>query len=254
MIIIFGNLIYYDEKKVIDYSSIIDNQLNMKVTEYEILTDKSAEIGYKFLGGGIKGSKKYKGEVIESLLYNLNEFENKLDGRDDYLNFNVRDELDIRTVDRGNIVKFDTNIIIPENFELTQMIIDFKPMILDSINFDGENESFKLAISKLLETDIFKIPIVMDINGFTACSKILSNNLIVTYENLEDFEDLDVSVIARVESQKLIDSSIAYYDPLRDFMKINRSLRREIKDRDKGIRKIYSSESYKRLDVIAIYQ
>lgn len=254
MIIIFGDVIYYDEKKVIDYSSIIDNKLNMRITEYEELTDKSAEVGYKFVGGGIKGSKKYKGEVIESLLYNISEFENKLVGRDDYFDFTEKDGLDLITIDRGSIVKFDTNIIIPKDFELTQTIIDFKPILLDNLSRDDENESFKLVISKLLETDIFKIPIFMEIDGFTACSKILSNNLIVTYENFEDYEDLDVSVIARVESQKLVDKSIAYYDPLKDFIKINRSLRREIKDRDEGMRKIYSNEEYKKLDIISIYQ
>ena len=50
MISIFGNVIYYDDKKISEYCSVILGQQSLKVKEYEVQSDKSTKLDLIFKG------------------------------------------------------------------------------------------------------------------------------------------------------------------------------------------------------------
>ncbi len=249
-----GDVIYYDEKKIIEYSSVITRQHNLKIKEYEILDDKSAHMNIKVLGGNFKGSKKYKAEVKESLLYNCVAFEKLLNGREDFADFTESSEWDINTIGRGFIIRFNGYMMVPEEFDITQTIQRFKPMLMDSIANDSMDETEKMAFKSFFEVSDAKIPVFIDIGASLICSKLIANNMLVAYEELEEYEDLEVTVIARVNTSNLVDMKKSFYDPLKDFMRLNRTLRRTMGERTDGLYEIYADQNYKTVEILAIYQ
>ena len=118
----FGNVVYYDKKKIDEYKAVIKGQKNLEVAEYEVANDKGIQVDLKAFGADSKASKTYKAKVQESLLYNCDEFEKLLSGRDDYFDFTQSSGFDLTTMSRGVIIKFEGYIKIPEEFDLTQTI------------------------------------------------------------------------------------------------------------------------------------
>lgn len=253
MVRIFGNLIYYDEKKISDYSSIMLGQQNFKIKEYEISSNASGRVGFKIVGGDLQGSQKYTAEVQESLLYNCENFEKMLNDREDYFDFTT-EQFDLETIGRGDIIKFNGNMVVPQEFDITQTIQRFKPYLMDSISSDTMDETEKMALEFFFESEDAKIPIITKCDDIIMCSKLASSNLLITYEDLEEFEDLEITIVARVTSALLVDRNKSFYDPLKDFMKLNRSLRRSMGERTEGLYEIYADQDYKAIEVLLIYQ
>ena len=81
----FGNVVYYDKKKIDEYKSIIKGQKNLEVEEYLVSNDKGFQVDIKAIGTDAKLNKTYTAKIQESLLYDCNEFEKMLNGRDDFL-------------------------------------------------------------------------------------------------------------------------------------------------------------------------
>lgn len=71
----FGNVVYYDRKKINEYKSIIKGQRNLEIDEYEITNDKGAKLDLKAVGLDINATKAYKAKIQDSLLLNCDEFE-----------------------------------------------------------------------------------------------------------------------------------------------------------------------------------
>ncbi|MDR3541969.1 MAG: hypothetical protein P4L69_13520 [Desulfosporosinus sp.] len=115
----FGNLLYYDTKKINDYKAIIRGSRNVKIEKMDISNDKGANIHLPIAGGEIKATKSYEATIEESLLFDCDEFERLLAERDDYFDFTQSSDFDITTLRRGYIMKFDSTISIPEAFDLT---------------------------------------------------------------------------------------------------------------------------------------
>ena len=78
-----------------------------------------------------------------------------------------------------------------------------------------------------------------------------SNNMLVKYEDMEEYEELEVTIIARLTSGNMVNSKKAFYDPLKDFMTLNRVMRRSISD---GLYEIYADRDYRTIEILAIYQ
>lgn len=252
-LVIFGNVIYYDDKKISEYSSLILGQQSLKVKEYEVLSDKSAKLDLRVIGGDLKGSKKYTAEVQESLLYNCDNFEKLINDRDDFFDFTTK-EFDIQTIGRGNIIKFYRYMLVPQEFDITQTMQRFKSFLMDSISSEIVNEMEKKVFKTFFESTDTKIPIILELNDALMCSKLISPNMLIEYEDLEEFEELETTIVARVTSTSLVGKNKPFYDPLKDFMKLNRSLRRSMGKRTEGLYEIYADQDYKTIEVLAIYQ
>lgn len=249
-----GNVIYYDKKKIDEYRSVIKGQRNLEIKEYEISNDRGVQLDLKAVGADAKASKTYTAKIQESLLYNCSEFEKLLYGRDEFFDCTQSLDYDISTMRRGYIVKFDGNIRIPEEFDYTQTIGKFKPLIKEVACNDIRNEAERVAFDVFFETQDIKIPIVIDFNNQLMCSKLISSNMLVKYEDMEEYEELEVTIIARITSNNLVSAKKAFYDPLKDFMTLNRFMRRSLNGRTEGLYEIFAERDYQTIEILAIYQ
>ncbi len=250
----FGTVIYFDKRKINDFIAIINKQKSLLFNEVEVTNDKGLNVNLKMVSADAKATKSYTATVVESLLYDCDAFEKLLDGREDYFDFTGSTDFDISTVGRGNIIKFNGYIKVPEEFDMTQTIDKFKPMLLKSISEEMDfNE--KEAFNAFLSTADTKVPITSELNDLILCGKLESSNMLIKYEQLDEYETLEVTIIARVTSSNYIPSTKAFYDPLKDFMALNRTLRRSMgEERVDGMKEIFAEEDYKTIEIIAIYQ
>lgn len=177
-----------------------------------------------------------------------------LTGRDDFFDFTQSENYDLITMRRGTIIKFDGYIKVPEEFDYTQTIDRFNPLLVALIVNDSMDKSEQDAIKSFFETTDTKIPILIDLNEQLMCSKLISNNMLVKYEDMEEYEELEVTIIARIISSGMVKSQKAFYDPLKDFMTLNRVMRRSIEGRTDGLNEIYADKDYRTIEVLAIYQ
>ncbi len=51
-----------------------------------------------------------------------------------------------------------------------------------------------------------------------------------------------------------MDTTKPYYDPLKYFMILNRTVRRSMGDRPDGLIELYADSNYRTLEILAIYQ
>ena len=65
--------------------------------------------------------------------------------------------------------------------------------------------------------------------------------------------DEQVTVLARMASGE-VDSNKPFYDPLRDFMSMNRMMRRSMKDRGEELTAITVDKEYRKIDILEIYR
>ena len=84
-------------------------------------------------------------------------------------------------------------------------------------------------------------------------SKINQEYLISDYEDLEEFEDEQVTILARMSSG-IIKEDRPYYDPLKDFISLNRMMRKSIKDRGAELQPLMLDRKYRQIDILAIYR
>lgn len=89
----------------------------------------------------------------------------------------------------------------------------------------------------------------IDLKAFGADAKASK-----TYRAMEEYEELEVTIIARITSSGMVKSQKAFYDPLKDFMTLNRVMRRSIEGRTDGLNEIYADKDYRTIEVLAIYQ
>lgn len=251
----FGSVIYFDNEKIDEYESIITGKKSVQVDEYHVSDDKGLNVDLKVLGADAKVSKSYTAKVKESILYDCLEFEKLLSGRDDYFDFSS-DDYDLTTVPRGSIIKIDALVSVPENFDMVKMIEQFKPFFMGTLTSEGSDDENGVGMLKNIfgSANAKKIPILVDYDEFLLCSKIQEDNLFVSYEELQEYESTEVSILARCSSTNFIKSTKPFYDPLKDFLSLNRMMRKHIADTGDEFSAICADKDYKTIEILAIYQ
>lgn len=134
---------------------------------------------------------------------------------------------------------------ISEGFYVSETLHKYKSFF---INKDDE-------FAALLEDKTPSIPLLVELDKNLLCAKININNLKIDYVELEDYENIEVSIFARTISNNRISKNKAIYDPLKDYITLNRQLRRQFADgRPKELAEIYADEDYYVIEIIAMYQ
>ena len=158
------------------------------------------------------------------------------------------------TIQRGCIIKLDSYLEIPEGFDIMQLIDRFKPLIMNSFDTEEMDQTGKEALKVFLgNAKATKIPLVIDNDEYLLSSKINQEYLISDYEDLEEFEDEQVTILARMASG-IIKEDRPYYDPLKDFISLNRMMRKSIKDRGAELQPLMLDRKYRQIDILAIYR
>ena len=252
----FGKLIYYDKKTISEYKSLITGKKQIEVSEYEVAKGKGIEVDFSAIKADASADKKYTAKISESDLYDCNEFEKILVSRegDDYFDFTESDGYDINTVPKGSVIKIEANISIPENFDLLQLVEKFKPFLMSYVQNDTTDLNERTALDLFLsEANTTRIPVEVDSdNDILLCTKLPKDNLLVDIQEFTDTDE-EVTLLARISSNKKR-ADKPFYDPLKDFLSLNRTTRKSMESRDKSMEPITVDEDYRMIDVLAIYR
>lgn len=221
-------------------------------------TGKSLKANVSVLSGGLNGSNEMEGEVIDNLILDCNEFEDLLgkESENNYFDFIESDEYDSETVPRTSIIRFEGSFNIPKEFDMMELINQFKPMLASNMELEiSEEEIFKA----IFEKESTKVPVFIECDNFNerkGFAKINPYNLLYGLEDLEDFEEEDVTILAKVMSRKNVGNKpIVVFDVMKDLFSLNRALRRQMEEQEiEGIENIKSDQNILVLEILAIYQ
>lgn len=252
----FRDYLYLDEDRINKYYKQMGGVIPDEDKE---LIEKNLELG---AGGGIKYAKangihtKTK-QIKINRTYEVDDilqlFEAELEKNSLVKFFDLDDSnVDINTVPKGSIVKFEGKLEVPHEFDE----IDFVKTIInnpstseqfmkDIINSNPSDEE----LFKLLVKDGREIPVYFDLDELSLYSNIKSENLNIEYEEFENYIDDEVTIIAKVEKNDNKEK-IKIYDKYKDLFKINRAMRRGIEGEDGDI---YINGPGKRIAIIAMY-
>lgn len=254
----FKNLIYFDSNKVAEYGAVLEGKKHIAIKNVKVSSGKSLSAKVPMLSGGVNGSNEMEGEIVENLILDCNEFEEllKSKSKDNYFDF-LENECDSETIPRTSIIRFEGGFRIPSEFDMMDLINKFKPMLASSMNLQNTQE--EEMFNKIFEKESTKIPAFLDCGNFEdrlGFAKLNSNNLCCELEHLDDFEDEEVTIIAKVLSRKDVnDKPIVLFDIMKDLFSLSRGIRREMGEQEiEGIKSIKSDENIIILEVLAIYQ
>lgn len=241
--------VYFDAKTKVHLKQYLENRIDNNEALFVTL-----DAPYERLKiSGVEIRLRNIGKVQESDLYDCDLFEKMLIGRDDYFDFTISSDYDITTVPNRSIIKMDGYIEIPEDFDMMKVIDAFKPFILNMNQFQDMEEASRMALQTFLgSANAAKIPLVFEGEDTLFCSKIFQENMTISYEELSEIDE-NITILARVTSQ-FVSSTKPYYDPLKDFMALNRMMRKSMGDRGKEFSPIYVDDQYRMVEVLAIYR
>ncbi len=232
----FGDLIYFNKKKVDQYSALIlGKNIETRVIDKDNIEDISA-----------------------NYLLECSNFEKLLQRRDDFIDY-VDDNqgISIKDVRISSIIKVSGEIYIPEQFDMVHLIDQYKDMIVSQVDYEDNNQ--RELINSVLKNSKVKIPIFCELGGdcdyWMGIGKVSQEDMLIDYNELEDYEGKELTIIARLESRKYYrDKPLPVFDIYKDFLGLNRALRKQIASGKKQeFESIDVNEDYIGLELLAIY-
>lgn len=231
----FGDLIYYNRNKIEQYSTLIRGR-SVKVTDL----------------------KEDFGNKKTDYLLKCSEFEKLLKQRDDYIDYvDENQEILIKDVRISSIIRVAGEIYVPEQFDMIQLINEYKSQFLSELDYKDKGE--EELLNSIFENSKMRIPIYCELGGecdyWLGIGKAIPNNLLIEYNELEDYEGKELTIIARLEARKYFkDKPLTVFDFYKDFLGFNRTLRKQIVTNMKEeFESIDIEEDYLGLELLAIY-
>lgn len=232
----FANLIYYDKNKVDQYMALITKKSTIaKEDTEEDLQNKRA-----------------------NYLLECSEFEELLKNRDGYVDFTDGDaDISIKDVKIASIIKMTGEIYVPESFDIIHLIEEYKSLILAGVECKDDDE--RAILNAVFNNSKMKVPIFCELGEecdyWLGIGKAVQDNLLVNYNELEDLEGREVTVLAKIETRKYYkDTPLKVFDIYKDFLGLNRALRKQIVDqKSNDFESVEIEEDYLGLELLAIY-
>lgn len=189
--------------------------------------------------------------------YKLYEFLSLLENNAYYNDFtkensdNNISELGIPTIIRANC-----EIYIPEQFDMIKIIDEYKDFLISKM--DLKNNEDQDILNALFKNSKMKIPVFCELgescNYWLGVSNIFSEDLKVDYNDLEDYESKTITIIARLNSRRYSNQKpIIVYDIYKDFLGLNRALRKQIRNGKQEFEKISVEEDFLDLEILVAY-
>lgn len=256
----FKNLIYFDSNKVAEYTAVLEGQRKVKFKKAKVKTDKTFKADINILSAGKGGGSELEGELQDNLILDCNEFETLLEekGKDSFFDFIEGEyDYDTGTIPRSSIIRFDGEFKIPEEFDVMYLINEYKSILTSNMDL-GTTEDEEI-FNAIFGKESTKIPVSINSEYFEnriGFSKLGSNKLLYSLVDLEDFEEDEVTIIAKVLSRKNAKHKpVVVFDVLKDFLSLGRGIRRQLETQSiEGLQNIESNKSVLNLEILAIYQ
>lgn len=250
----FRSFIYLDEEKVNSYKSILENSLSSSTKSISRTKRKSVGVGTKdTINAQYSDEKTYIEEIKEDYSFAYNEFEELLikHESEDFFDFVINgDTYDLSTLPSMSIIKIKGYMEIPESFDMLNVIEQFKPYLLSSLD-DEENGDI---IKKVFDNTSADIPVLIDSGGILISGKLNTNYLKEEYTSLEDYEEQEVVFLCKVEGM-VNREQVTIFNPARDFIKLNRAMRRAANfESDETLVPIMVDGPILKVEIIAVYK
>lgn len=253
-----GTMLYYNKQRVQEYLEILSKKKMLQPSRITVESDKNVGINAGVVDLGAKGRTSIEGEYQENAMLDCLNLEKQLKGRDDFFDFmegGIPYTLD--TVPFSSIVKIRGTLEMPDGADLINLAEQFWPQILDSIECkDAQERELMNAVMGKTKT---KIPMQAEIEEQgeyrLLFSKLCFANLLIDLDELEEYENSEVTILGRVLYKKeLHGTQYVAYDFYRDFLGLNRALRKELKADDSApFQDIVLEDSFVELDIIGMY-
>lgn len=251
----FRTFIYLDTDKLYSYKRQIEgtNQILPKTANEK--KTKSLTAGIEGMGVNVATETNVTGEFEKDISFDYDRFElalERLDG-DDYFDCVLNGDYDPQTVPPMKIFRINAGFSVPEEFDIVNLINQFKPMLMGQIGV--ESDSDQEALETFLGKASADIPIVVDYDDIMISGKLNAKYLLEDYTVLEDYAEQAVYLLCKVVgiSRK---ENVEIFDPLKDFIHLSRIMRKELeKDANNaGLEKIKIQGPVLKVEIIAIYK
>lgn len=246
----FRSFIYLDQDALTRYSMQMDmpNGLRVKSIDGSV----GASIGTVNANVSVAAERL---AIDAGPIRVFDEFEAKLAGReaDDFFDFLEHENYDATTLPHMCLIRFAGFATVPEGFDLFEAIQKLMPLMGETglIDLKQDDANTRLAMRMLGEKQ-GSIPIVVDGLEVPIASKLktewIEGGDSMVLEEIQDDEAIFLCrVVAHARGER-----VAVFDPLRDFMKVNRAMRRTVK-RSEGLEIVYEDGPLIKAEVVAIY-
>jgi len=246
----FRSFIYLDTEKLYSYKSTLDGKMPSGARSISKTTKKQIGISASGAGAGLSSENTTSETIKPNSYYDYSEFEKNLaqvEG-ESYFDFVQNSEkYALENVLQMSLVLICGKLNIPEAFDLTDILNKFKS------SFSQDLTSIEAFISK-------DIPIIIDSDDtkLSLTGKLNPQFLIASYDALEEYIEQDAYFLCKMERIERKDT-VKIFDPLKDFLKIPRSMRRQANFdidgfREIGVDDISINGPVARVEVIAIYK
>lgn len=246
----FRSFLYLNTQKVTEYLSQIQSDLKPASSKKSISASVNLLVA-KFRAEAQSTQQKQENDS-PAILYD--KFANALQGLTNVEYFDcMNSDVDMGTLPPKSIALCEGSIEIPESFDTLATVSKYLPFLEKSgaIKLDGDETSNEFALSVLEQVNA-DIPIIVDEGDIRVSSK-LNTSLFAegNYQTLEDAEDESFSILFRVISITNKDT-VEIFNPVKDFLKLNRTIRRNMKPIE-GLEPIITKGPVINAETIAIY-
>lgn len=251
----FRSFIYLDVDKLYTYKRQIDgkNAATPKTVTQKKTRGFSAAAKVFELNGETETSIDGEFEKDVSFDYDLFELDlSRLDG-EDYFDCVLNSDYDLTTIPAMKLVRICSGFEIPESFDAVNLINRFTPLLMGHIETKSAGE--QEALEEILGKASADIPFVIEYDDITISGKLNAKYLLEEYASLEDYIDQDVYLLCKVVGMVRKDS-VEIFDPMKDFIRLPRAVRRQMTADGKsiGLDKISMEGPVLKVEVIAIYK
>lgn len=245
----FKKILYFDKKSILDFQEMLNkrNILDVKT---------KASISAGFVGAEIELLKKQDYKNLDNLVLLCNSFESDLSSVSEeyYFDF-LSSDYDINSIPISSIIKFESEIEIPEDFDYMDLISKMSHMIPEAIGVETSEE--KELFNNFFQTKGRKLPCLIRHENLNngVCFAKLNPSYIVGDITIEDLIDRDLKIIANISGfKKYKGTPIIVFDVFKDFFYFNRAMRRNFDKSDTEFKQeLGVSENVINIEILAIY-
>src|SRR5699024_12859774 len=131
-------------------------------------------------------------DIVDKSIFDCNDLEGLLreNSKHNYFDMTENEEFDFETIPRRAIIRFEGEFNILQEFDMMDLINDFKTMLTTQMGLENNEE--EEIFNKVFGKDSTKIPVFFECDNLgsrVGFSKVNSNDLKYQLTELEDFED-----------------------------------------------------------------
>lgn len=262
----FKSIIYFNDKKISEYGSILDISFMYEYEEITTSKDISGSAGIPMVSGNKGRIDSRKGKVLKSYNSILNKFEKLLSEHEgeNYYNFiENKNDYDLKTINRNSIILFTGKYIVPDEFDMHQLIDMMRPFLIHFLEKEEQDAEYIPLINHFFDKkNEILIPIIIrefeDIFGIPAFAKLDCSYLEESFDAnniLDEFDDTDLIFLAKFKGIKRYNGKERIlYNMEKDLFPFPRAIRRQLNFSEENIcENIVINEDYFEIELLAIY-